>query len=95
MGQVIMSKIYDGGIFSWHYGRGYFGIVNVSDLESEIELGEFWDNLPRSISVRSHKTGAVKTFEFTHIEDDVNIQRALYRAYVNNVGNVTLCIYNR
>lgn len=91
----MQEKIYDGEIFNWILKRKNIGIVQVSDLEPEMKPGEFWNNLPRSISVKSPKTGVEKTFEFIELRNDENaVEKAVYRAHIENVGNVTLIIWN-
>jgi hypothetical protein len=89
------EKIYDGGIFRWSYDSGEFtGITDAGNIISKTNYDDFGEKMPRSISVKSHKTGVVKTFELIEIEDNGEDQSAIYRAYVSNVGNVTLCIRN-
>lgn len=63
-------------------------------IVSKMNYDDFGEKMPRSISVKSPKTGAVKTFELIEIEDNGVDQAAIYRAHIPNVGNVTLCIRN-
>lgn len=89
------EKIYDGGIFRWSYDSGEFtGVTDASNITLKTSYDGLSEEMPRSISVKSHKTGVVKTFELIKVEDSGVNQSAIYRAHISNVGNVTLCIKN-
>jgi len=89
------EKIYNGAIFNWSRNSGGFtGVTDASNIIPRMNYDDFGERMPRSISVKSHKTGIVKTFELIEIEDNGVDQSAIYRAYISNVGNVTLCIRN-
>lgn len=89
------EKIYDGSIFKWNRVSGEFtGVTDARNIISKTNYDDFGERMPRSISVKSHKTGSIKTFELIEIEDNGIDQAAIYRAYVSNVGNVTLCVQN-
>lgn len=89
------EKIYDGAIFNWSRNSGEFiGVTDASNIIPRTNYDDFGEEMPRSLSVKSHKTGVVKTFELIEIEDNGEDQSAIYRAYISNLGNVTLCIRN-
>ena len=89
------EKIYDGSIFKWNRVSSEFtGATDARNIISKTNYDDFVEKMPRSISVKSHRTGVIKTFELIEIEDNGVDQAAIYRAYVSNVGNVTLCIRN-